>query len=535
MRDSCRREQQSNARCPDWATVSVALWVFLFWAASPLAADSLTPLNITGPNDKRINIVVVSEGYTAADLANFFADADGFIDDFFSEEPFATYANYFNVYLLEVASAQSGADVPGDGIFVDTAFNATFGNPPLERLLTVSTSLVSGALAANAPFYDIGLVLVNSGIYGGSGGFYPVSSNHPSAPQIAAHELGHSFGGLADEYESPGGTPQEAPNATAETSAPLVKWNQWFEAGTAIPTPETSAYSNIVGLFEGAVYTSAGWYRPHLDSKMRTLDRPWGQVNSERLIRKIYQSIPPFHGQSPASPDLFVDLPQPLDFGVLELMDPVGHSLEITWRVDGVEQETASGSTLSLLSSGLGNGLHVVEVEVNDSTSMVRDRSGDLLKETASWTVSVTNHLTFTDWIQGVFPGQPSLQGPQVDADGDTLINLGEFVLGGDPAVRDAAGVLPQSSFEGGRLRVEFTRDLNRLGVAIVVEAGNNLESWNEIARSEHGLPFSGVASLIETPAGAGKAHVRVEDTVTIQAAATGRYLRVRFLSLQEP
>lgn len=45
------------------------------------------------------------------------------------------------------------------------------------------------------------VVLHNSADYGGSGGFLATSTIHEKAPKIVAHELGHSFFGLGDEYD----------------------------------------------------------------------------------------------------------------------------------------------------------------------------------------------------------------------------------------------------------------------------------------------------------------------------------------------
>ena len=45
--------------------------------------------------------------------------------NFFAKAPFDSYRRYFNVHPVDVASAQSGADHPETGIFVDTAFDAT--------------------------------------------------------------------------------------------------------------------------------------------------------------------------------------------------------------------------------------------------------------------------------------------------------------------------------------------------------------------------------------------------------------------------
>ncbi len=72
------------------------------------------------------------------------------------------------------------------------------------------------------------MVIVNSPLYGGSGGAVATFSTHSAAVEIALHEMGHTAFGFADEYEYyagcwtgetgrnvyPGGEPFE-PNVTA--------------------------------------------------------------------------------------------------------------------------------------------------------------------------------------------------------------------------------------------------------------------------------------------------------------------------------
>ena len=56
-------------------------------------------------------------------------------------------------------------------------------------------------LATHVPDYDMIILLFNDLQYGGSGGSISISSVHSSAPEIVVHEVGHSFGNLADEYD----------------------------------------------------------------------------------------------------------------------------------------------------------------------------------------------------------------------------------------------------------------------------------------------------------------------------------------------
>jgi hypothetical protein len=58
--------------------------------------------------------------------------------------------------------------------------------------------------------------------------------------------------------------------------------------GTPFPTPETSAYTNAIGAFEGANYEARGSYRPQADCIMFTRDEvPFCQVCSRAIERVI--------------------------------------------------------------------------------------------------------------------------------------------------------------------------------------------------------------------------------------------------------
>ena len=63
------------------------------------------------PNDKYAVIAVIPDGYTAGELEQYKADAQAAIQALFSVEPYNTYKNYFNVWIMTVASNASGARI----------------------------------------------------------------------------------------------------------------------------------------------------------------------------------------------------------------------------------------------------------------------------------------------------------------------------------------------------------------------------------------------------------------------------------------
>ena len=90
------------------------------------------------------------------------------------------------------------------------------------------------------PDYDLVVIILNEAGFGGcgGGGFQIVTLGSSSA--VMAHEFGHGTGGLADEYCAkpgtyPGGEPG-APNITINTNRATLKWRQFVNPATPVPT-----------------------------------------------------------------------------------------------------------------------------------------------------------------------------------------------------------------------------------------------------------------------------------------------------------
>jgi IgA Peptidase M64 len=112
------------------------------WPLQPAGAAPFVRWKSSGSPTNRVDLVVVAEGYTADQLSKFQSDAAAFMKGVFAQEPYKTYANYYNVYFLLTPSPQSGADHPERGGFVDTAFDATYDCAGIQRLIcaTIPTS-----------------------------------------------------------------------------------------------------------------------------------------------------------------------------------------------------------------------------------------------------------------------------------------------------------------------------------------------------------------------------------------------------------
>lgn len=363
---------------------------------------TITQVLSNGAPANCINIVFLSEGYTAAQLGQFTNDAKAFLNSLQSAPPFDAYRNFFNGYAISVASAESGADHPLSGISRDTYFNSSFYSYGLERLLTIPPNNFDGNYADGAgkvyallqalmPEYDLVAVVVNDPEYGGSGGNILITSMNSDSAGIAAHELGHTFAGLGDEYSDayPGWVPYEMPNVTQQTNRALITWTAWILGSTPVPTPDTAPYASVVGLFEGAEYQTTGWYRPQHLCEMRALDNPYCRVCAEALVKAIYTRIRPIVSNAPAtnSPTTLT-ISQSVTLSVVTLQ-PSTFNLNVQWFTNDAACGGATNSSFTVYAATLPFGTSQVRVEVTDPNPVVRTDPAKLLRDSRSWQVQI--------------------------------------------------------------------------------------------------------------------------------------------------
>lgn len=246
----------------------------------PVKAN-VTRIHGTGDPAVSVDLAFIAEGYTADEMTKFRNDVSRMADALFAEAPFSDYRDRINIWAVEAVSEDSGTDVQGEGIYVNTALNSSFYTFGTDRYLTTRDIKTVNDYAANVPHDNI-IVLVNSDRYGGGGvyNYYSgTTAGHPLAPKVFLHEFGHGFAGLADEYYSSEVAYEEfypldvepwEPNITTMTDFDS-KWKNMILPGTPLPTPARQEYSNVTGLFEGGGYSAKGVYRPEMDCRMNTM------------------------------------------------------------------------------------------------------------------------------------------------------------------------------------------------------------------------------------------------------------------------
>ncbi len=226
------------------------------------------------------DLAFIAEGYTSAEMEKFRNDVAKMADVLFNEPPFSKYQNKINIWAVEAVSEESGTDIPGEKLYVNTALNSTFYTFNLDRYLTTTDIKSVNDYAAIVPHDNI-VVLINTAEYGGGGiyNYYSgTSADNILSSKVFIHELGHGFAGLGDEYYSSSVAYEEFYPLKVEPWEPNIttmvdfgsKWEKLVTKGVPVPTPSEEKYKEVTGVFEGGGYSAKGIYRPEMDCRMKS-------------------------------------------------------------------------------------------------------------------------------------------------------------------------------------------------------------------------------------------------------------------------
>jgi hypothetical protein len=227
-----------------------------------------------------VDLAFIAEGYKADEMGKFREDVKKMADYLFAEAPFSDYKDKFNIWAVEAISQDSGTDIPGEKIYVNTALNSSFYTFDIDRYLTTQDIKAVNDYAAAVPHDNI-IVLINSTRYGGGGvyNYYTgTTTGNQLSPKVFIHEFGHGFAGLADEYYASSVAYDEFYPLNVEPWEPNIttmvnfesKWKKMISKDTPLPTPSEEKYNNVTGLFEGGGYSAKRIYRAEMDCRMKS-------------------------------------------------------------------------------------------------------------------------------------------------------------------------------------------------------------------------------------------------------------------------
>jgi hypothetical protein len=306
--------------------------------APPSSPGPLIELHRSGPPEEKFDLLLIGDGYTAAQRDRFEADARRLLAALFAREPWKSRSADVNVWGLCPPSDQPGVSRPSTGQHRRSRVGASYDAFRAERYVLTFENRALRDVASFAP-YEALAILVNGETYGGGGIFNlfaTVAAGSRWAPYIFVHELGHSVAGLADEYftSDPVYTPATEriepwePNVTADPGG--AKWADLVTPGLARPSPwpkeaftkrarelqekrkairarngpekemdehflvqqreETALLSPLkgkVGAYEGANYEATGYYRPQADCVMFTRDEVPFCAACQRALSRV--------------------------------------------------------------------------------------------------------------------------------------------------------------------------------------------------------------------------------------------------------
>ncbi len=281
------------------------------------------PIRVNGPSSDKVDLLILGDGYTSAEMPKFIAQVRRMSDHLFQVSPFRERAKDFNVWAMAVPTQESGVSRPSTGKYHASKLGTRYDIFGSERYVLALDNRALREIAQYAP-YEFIEILVNNETYGGGGifgQFSTAAAGSDWANYLFVHEFGHHFAGLADEYYTSDVAYQSTgervepwePNVTALKDPANVKWKSRVQPGTALPTPwpkavfeaeardfqsrrkalraadrpesemnalfrqefkrENALFSpdpnfHTVGAFEGANYEATGYYRPEMQCIM---------------------------------------------------------------------------------------------------------------------------------------------------------------------------------------------------------------------------------------------------------------------------
>ncbi|HEX9934883.1 MAG TPA: M64 family metallopeptidase [bacterium] len=300
-----------------------------------------------GDPHQKVDLVILPDGYSAAEMTKFRKDARRFTDTLFAVSPFRERRSSFNVTAVEAPSVESGVDDPNAGVYRDNLLSCSFNAFNTDRYALTWNNKTVRKLASRVP-YDQVIIMMNTPKYGGGGIFnlYAIScTDNFWSGYILIHEFGHAFGGLGDEYYTsetayedlyPAGVEPWEPNIAQSLDRGRIKWQAFLEPGVPLPTPwdqngfdmhesdfhrlrqtlidakrpQTSIDSltlvsdrwkydflhsrphwGRVGAYEGCGYAAKGLYRPYADCLMFSRSH----TPFDPVCRRAIENVIDFH------------------------------------------------------------------------------------------------------------------------------------------------------------------------------------------------------------------------------------------------
>lgn len=267
---------------------------------------------------KGIDIVIIGDGFIESEMrlnGHWHNVVKKTKDVLFAIEPYKSYLDHFNVYMVSAVSETNEIPVgpgkaktffktyldseKGNGIYMEDGKRATdfaFENSPVKAERGTSEDMFLCVMANDPSFRGMANLADKGGRYLGT-----IFDMGDRFKHIVTHEFSHAFGKLADEYFY--STPQYSFIPAADVNAyKLAKSSFGFYQNIEF-TNDRRLFSNQnwrklldmnypgVGIHQGGFYYMGGTWRSEPNGLMNSTNTNdlLGPVNREIILRQIYK------------------------------------------------------------------------------------------------------------------------------------------------------------------------------------------------------------------------------------------------------
>ena len=282
------------------------------YISSDYSKDSTITTLQTATKGEGIDIVLMGDAYSDRQIADgtYRTDMEYIYNNLFTEEPYKSFKDHFNVYYVNVVSATE------DYEYGNTALDSYFGEGTLvggndNAVFTYAQKAISAErmdealliVAMNSNNYAGTCYMYYPSVTGGYGNgisvsYFPKGENAETFAQLLHHEaLGHGFSKLADEYayESMGAIPATEVTTTKEQQN---NWG-WWKNVDFTSDPSATRWSHFIndtryandglGAYEGGLTYWTGVWRPTENSIMRYNTGGFNAPSREAIYYRIHK------------------------------------------------------------------------------------------------------------------------------------------------------------------------------------------------------------------------------------------------------
>lgn len=257
--------------------------------------DKAVEVVFENDRDNGINVFFMGDAYLREDLdktdSKYQYDGLKSIEVLFESEPFKTYKEHFNAYIVYAESTIEPAGNTFDVYYPFGSYNTDRLNISNYEAVSDYVTEVTGSPRSAK---DLVLMGVNYGsggsaFLGGNVGVFSTSNSrdlNTNVFQTMVHEVGHAFSGLGDEYVNPnrpnnGCFSDFMDNIDITNDLSKIKWNHFIDL---------EGYSEVNAFEGGCGSVATGVWRPEEYSIMGgNIGSYFNAPSRESIVKKIIE------------------------------------------------------------------------------------------------------------------------------------------------------------------------------------------------------------------------------------------------------